>query len=205
MRVADPGVVGEDVAQHDLRLRGEEVRLGRRRAPACRRRGVGAVPGLRREARVAERAPLRYVQGVVLIELVGPIGGVVVDVARVARSRQRRSDRVLLRLTGGVGGDRRYARVAQCLGHVRVLDPRVLAGDDGAGRVVGQAVGRSEGLVEADLGINGVVSCGRRGRQPTSGGGRAVDARVGGGGETGPGVRGLTGGRAGVGEAVRRR
>ena len=92
---------------------------------AGRRRGVGAVPGLRREARVAERDALRYVQGVVLVELVGPIGGVVVDVARV-RGEPSAPARAS---TAAADGRRPAAKVvtpvsAQCGGHVRVLDPR---------------------------------------------------------------------------------
>ena len=51
--------------------------------------GIRAVAGLSRARGVAERGALGHVQGVVLVELVRPVGRVVVDVARVARCAER--------------------------------------------------------------------------------------------------------------------
>ena len=151
VRVADPGVVAEHVAQHDVRLRGQEVRLGGRRGAAGGRRGARAVAGLTRELRAAERVTLGHVQRVVLVQLIREVAGVVVDVAGVTGRGQGRADRVLLRLPGCVRTDRGDPGVGQRGRHVRVLDARVLTGDNRVRRVVGQPVRLGEGLVQPDL------------------------------------------------------
>ena len=135
MEVVRVDVVAGDVAEHDRHLVRDVL------VPRGGGREAAAAAGL-------------VVEVVVLVELLRPGGDVVEDVRRVAGHRQRRADRPLAGLAGGIGAGERDAVLRECRGQSRVVQAGVLAGDE-LGRAERQAALLAELDVLRDLAGDG--------------------------------------------------
>ena len=132
-------VVGQDVAHHDGGFRGEILLPGRRLGQA----GCGWCRGAALE-----------VQVVVLVELLGLGGGVVVHVHGMPGYSQRRAERNLVGRLRGVGGNQLGARSTQGGGQGLIGKTGMLSGDQLV-RIGDDPPGPCPEPVLVDLRLNG--------------------------------------------------